>query len=153
MKHSLQIQRDAISRTAEETLCCANPSRLSTLFLLLQESLRLINPYLNKFLCPEQAVEQKRPCCLHCCKTQPGLAAQICSFLTVSCHLSAQARAQLIPTKLWLFQIPPSTSCLPPHLDKQQTICCSRCPWRNKAAGTWMRCLTHGEMHYINPWH
>lgn len=57
-------------------------------------------------MCLVQAVGKKRLCCLHCCKTQQwqGWLPQRCSFLTVSCHLSAQDRPQLIPTELCLSQ-------------------------------------------------
>lgn len=103
-----------------------------------------------------QAVAKKRLCCLHCCKTRrwQGWLPQRCSFLTVSCHLSAQDRPQLIPTELCLspgmFQTPPSTSSLLPHLDNQQAICCSCYPRRNNPAGTWIRCLTQGQMHQVS---
>lgn len=106
MQNSLQIQRYAISRTAEETLCCASSSRLSILFLLIQEYLRVVNPYLYKFTVPCEAKEKQKGCAA-CTAVKHGdgrAAIPEISFLAVSCHLSAQDRSQLIPTELWLSQ-------------------------------------------------
>lgn len=153
MQNSLQIWPYAISRTAEETLCCATSSRLPKLFLLIYESLRLINSYLNN--CCALYRQWKRKGCAACTAVKQGdgragsprdalfwLWAATCRSRTDPSHL------QLIPSELRLFpgifQIPPSTSSLLPHLDNQQSICCSHYPWRNKFAGTWVRRLTHG---------
>lgn len=105
MQNFLQIRRYAISRTAEEALCCATSSRLSIPFLLIQEYLSAINPYLNKFTVPCAGNGKGCAACT-AVKTRwrQGCLPQRCSFLTVSCHLSAQDRPQLIPTELWLSQ-------------------------------------------------